>query len=325
MSATTKHVYFHNLDIIKGICILLVIIDHCGFALLPALDHLEVPAFFLISGFLYKYEPTRLMLLKKADRLLIPYLFFATLFYIPQAIDILVSGRHFDIVTDFALFYLKPANAPLWFLKSLFWVFIIYHIITATTKIAIKMQSALVLAISIAIGVASHYFMPQSHLFTMTGLPQALVALPLFAIGHQLKSTKYVSQISQSTNKTIIIGIISAIIWAFSAQKSIYLHIAQFDQMFILSYICSTAGFITLYSFMHFLPQAPILQYLGQNSLIIFGTHFIIISTLLNCGLDSKYWILAIAIATAFPISYLLSKYFPKLCGVKIPIKTDNK
>ncbi len=326
MSTTTTHEYFQALDILKGLCLLLVIFDHCGFALHPTLDHLEVPVFFIISGFLYKYETTRLMLIKKTNRLLIPYLFFATLYYIPHVIDIINTGRHFDIITDFVLFYLKPMNAPLWFLKALFWIFIVYHTITlVTTKISAKAQSILVLTISIAIGCVSHFFNPNSYLLTMTGLPQALTSLPLFAIGHQLKSTKHFSHIAQSTKRAITIGIISATIWWFSAQKSIFLHIAQFDQTILLSYLCSTAGFLTLYELMHFSFRAPIFQYLGQNSLIIFGTHFIIISTLLNLGLESKYWSLVITIATAFPTSYIFIKYFPKLSGIRNSLKTSIK
>lgn len=53
------------LDAIKGLCMLLVLVDHSGFRLPPLLDYVEVPVFFMISGCLFKNEPLKDVILKK--------------------------------------------------------------------------------------------------------------------------------------------------------------------------------------------------------------------------------------------------------------------
>ena len=65
------------IDAIKGISILIVVIDHCGYTLPPILDHIEVPTFFIISGFLFRNTSFSNIIKKKTIHLIIPYAIFS--------------------------------------------------------------------------------------------------------------------------------------------------------------------------------------------------------------------------------------------------------
>ncbi len=317
--ASMQKLYYPNFDILKGLCMLLVIIDHCTIGLHPILDHVEVPIFFIISGFLYRPEQFTSMIRKKTERLIVPYLFFCTLYYIPTLINYFTNEQHtFNIVNDVILFYLLPANSPLWFLKALFWIFILYHTISrASTHFNNKQHSFISLIIAISISLTYHHLkdiIPCKELLLMSGLPQALMSLPLFALGRVLHL--HTSKINyHNTTTTFIIAISCIAVWIACARDAIFLYTAQFNQYPLLSYICSTVAFIALFLLTKHIKSIPILSYLGKNSIIVFGIHLVIISTLNSIGTDSSLIKLLLTITISLPLTYLLNKYVPRLCG----------
>lgn len=325
--ASLQKRYYPNLDILKGLCMLLVIIDHCKIVLHPTIDHIEVPVFFIISGFLYKSEHFTSMIRKKSERLIVPYLFFCTLFYIPTLINHFANNQHsFSIVNDVILFYLLPANSPLWFLKTLFWLFILYQTIDAvSTYYNRRRHSIISLSIAISIGLIYYHFnniIPCKEFLYMSGLPQALMSLPLFAIGKVLHHyTPIIDRYSMTT--TFIIVTCGIALWIACARDAIFLHTAQFNQYPLLSYICSTSAFIALFLLTKRIKSIPLLSYYGKNSLIVLGIHLVIISTLKSFESYSSSVNLLLTIIISLPLTYILKKYVPKLCG-STPISSQQ-
>ncbi|MBQ8773758.1 MAG: acyltransferase [Muribaculaceae bacterium] len=324
--ASLQKQYYPNLDILKGLCMLLVIIDHCTIGLHPTLDHIEVPIFFIISGFLYRPEQFISMIRKKTERLIVPYLFFCTLYYIPTLINYFTHGQHtFNIVNDVILFYFLPANSPLWFLKTLFWLFILYHTISWISAHYSKQKYSIIsLAIAITISLTYYHLnniIPCKELLLMSGLPQAIMSLPLFALGTALHL--HTSKIDRYNTPTIFIIAISCIaLWIVCARDAILLYSAQFNQYPLLSYICSTTAFIALFLITKHIKSIPILSYLGKNSIIVFGIHLVIISTLKSMEIDSSSAKLLLTITISLPLTFLLNKYVPRLCGSR-PISSQ--
>lgn len=81
MESTTKPRYAF-IDLAKGICIILVVILHiCGGTGIPKLDvalsSFRMPLYFILSGiFFSRYSCFAEFIVKKVNRLLIPFLFF---------------------------------------------------------------------------------------------------------------------------------------------------------------------------------------------------------------------------------------------------------
>jgi fucose 4-O-acetylase-like acetyltransferase len=88
------------------------------------LAYLRMPLFTFLSGLVYGLRPfagnSRVFLVGKARRLLVPMLVVGTIFAIAQA---LTPGTH-DVVGAWYTVHLLPV-AHFWFVESLFWVFVV--------------------------------------------------------------------------------------------------------------------------------------------------------------------------------------------------------
>ena len=118
-------------DIVKGIGILLVIINHImGF---PIISMFHMPLFFIASGYFAKPNREKSFYWKNFKSLIIPYLkwgFLITLIYF-----LLDKGKGLLYLKDVLLGISFDNNygisfGPLWFLLSLFWCKCIYNILS---------------------------------------------------------------------------------------------------------------------------------------------------------------------------------------------------
>lgn len=62
------------IDLAKGVCMIAIVLGHCGIGINGATT---LPLYLMISGmFFKKYDGTRTFLIKKANGILIPFIFF---------------------------------------------------------------------------------------------------------------------------------------------------------------------------------------------------------------------------------------------------------
>lgn len=121
-----------NLDIAKGIGILLVVWGHCSLIWFDEIYSFHMPLFFFLSGCVLNIsKPYKDIVKRKANQLLIPYIFFvflSCLFY--WGLLFLTHRFSIDQLQSLikSLFPYKNEiiNTPLWFLLSLFWMSVIY-------------------------------------------------------------------------------------------------------------------------------------------------------------------------------------------------------
>lgn len=126
VSSRTEH-YFPHIDIFKGIVILLVIVGHIVQNSLwgGGRDHqlylwiytFHMPAFFFCSGFLNRtdvkdYATVKSYVIKKTNRILIPYLTWGVIMYF-------YSQKQISLASFCHYILLKPGYG-LWFLQTLF-------------------------------------------------------------------------------------------------------------------------------------------------------------------------------------------------------------
>lgn len=127
------------IDLAKGICIILVVLGHCGIPInIPGLEIVRMPLYFILSGLFFKdYGGGLNFLIKKTNKILVPFIFFycaGCLAYYGiklLAPELLVTDANgiLDIFNNRQFF-----NGPIWFLLCLFWCNIIFCQITLNVK-----------------------------------------------------------------------------------------------------------------------------------------------------------------------------------------------
>lgn len=163
----------HEYNLIRVIAVLLVVIGHCtyykiiteygGFDLgldvasmnfisklvyrvLVLINHIlytfHMPLFFCLSGALFnyslknkKYKTLKELVCKKGKRLLIPFVIVSLLYTIPIKYLCGYYNGSQNIIKDiFVGQILQQGNTHLWFLPTLFCIFVIVYIYIYTTK-----------------------------------------------------------------------------------------------------------------------------------------------------------------------------------------------
>lgn len=123
-------------DLAKGVCILMVVAGHCGFhwLTLPGYNTVRMPLYFVLSGLFFKdYGGWSGLLVRKTNKILVPFLFFYLLAYVVFyllkwfAPSLLVTTARgiCDVFNNRQYF-----NGPLWFLLALFWCHVLFYAIT---------------------------------------------------------------------------------------------------------------------------------------------------------------------------------------------------
>lgn len=162
----------HQIDNIRAIAILLVVIGHSiiiyssswglykssnNFLFFDYLKDLiniiQMPLFFAVSGFLFAFSVDKKQFMSivkdKASRLLIPYMWFAFLWLLPIRLIVNYpgySGKSFATIIGKCLLY-GSDNGHLWYLIALFWIFVFASIIIqfcnkriSNTKMLLKIK-----------------------------------------------------------------------------------------------------------------------------------------------------------------------------------------
>ena len=284
-----------HIDAIKGISILIVVIDHCGYTLPPILDHIEVPTFFIISGFLFRNTSFSNIIKKKTIHLIIPYAIFSCIF-LPYLLWQHIIAKTVPLYTIFTNIFIYPINAPLWFLKTLFWIFIIYYgLVKLSTYINKEHYKNITVILSLFFAIIGRYAESSHPLLLATGLPQAVVAIPIFVAGNYLSEVSIFHNKNKNIRLKGILIILCGMIYYFTANSTLQLHIAKYNSSTIIFYICSISAFVFLATSLSFIQKFHIIHIIGKNSILILGLHFPIILLLQSIGIYNR---IALAILT---------------------------
>lgn len=226
------------IDLYRGIGVILMVMGHMKFLYTPngagqmifnAFDHyihaFHMPMFFFLSGFCHKKSDTslRIVILKQAKKLLIPYFAFGIIQYVMWRLYIGDSIKQlinlFWINTD----GLAIAGA-LWFLTALFFVIVSYALIERFIKNE-YVQSVIVVIISL-LGC----FLPR---LISNRLPYALdvtfVGIGFYYIGYVINY--YRDRVGRMLNLNVFELVILSIINVFLIMynKSVNMRTAKYD------------------------------------------------------------------------------------------------
>ncbi len=191
----------HHLDYLRSIALLCVIASHTTSLLYTHLPETKevyrtlyyniercyvvtfaMTVFTVLSGFLFAelqkkkcYDDKTVFLIKKLRRLILPYIFFTTLFAFITRFKIMNFSELLDFIT---LSLYKGDFEHLWYLTALFWIFIIVFTLIHFLKDRILLWS-LILLISFGGALISYHEIS----FSFLGIQNAIRWFYFFLLG----------------------------------------------------------------------------------------------------------------------------------------------
>lgn len=278
------------IDMAKGYGMLAVIIAHiCSGPLHEWIYTFHMPLFFFLSGYVFNNKDNfDVFIKKKAKSLLIPYFSLG----VPMvAFKILFSlyQNAFNIDSTIELvknFVLQKRQWTLWYIACLFFLNIIFYLIT---KFAKKNISKAVVVIAIAFVGLLYYESGGKPL--PWNIDVCFTAMPFFFVGYFLKQFKDKTEIISSKKLMnallfIVFGLIN-VVFGYLNIKTTGKGLEMFDSEYanpIFTYISAFAGVFAVILFSKFFTLKPI-RYIGENSLIYYAWHQTIMIPLTKMGL----------------------------------------
>jgi fucose 4-O-acetylase-like acetyltransferase len=282
------------IDTAKGIGILLVIINHLSLYLNISktnpyitvfddiLGSIDMPLFFLISGLLYKRQQTSFSLIrKKAKRLIIPFLFFYSIFSVIIPSLYLLTDTHCPLIInhgitirmligDFFFNDCQIINGPLWFLLSLFGIQILFAFFS------LFQHRIIIYVLSLLSGIGG-LLLSYYSINLYASIDNALTCLPFFAFGFFLRNdTRFIDLINH-TQKLPFYIITCAIICLLTKSHVEYHRNIIYNYSIFTAHICGISGALMILLLAQTTQQFSFINYLGRYSIIILCSHYLVI------------------------------------------------
>lgn len=277
-----KKLYY--LDITKGFGILLVVCGHIfeGSSFSKWIYSFHIPLFFIISGFLLKYndykeESFKEFAKKRIMSLAIPYIFFSLINIILKYIFLEVKINEF--IYDLLRVIVGQSIFAMWFLPALFISEILFFILNKYLK---KRYVFIIICILMSLGFLIHYI---KYNIIMLVFAREFIALGFICLGYY--TFESINNIKLSYLSILIIIIINIIISQINTSIDLWSLCFGNIAFYILS---SVLGSMATIFFFKKLDKNKVLYYWGKNSLIIMSTHQILlelISKNLNYQIES--------------------------------------
>lgn len=335
--STLKRIEF--IDCAKGICIILVVYHHAVSYVGTSLpfDHIlqcfRMPLYFMLSGLFFKpYNNYIEFLVKKLNRLLIPFLFFFC--FTSILLPFILTGGTINIrVIAKTLIIEDFFNLPIWFLLCLFNTNLLYYAIIYLFK-RYNYKSFYVGMTCVGLGFVS-YMLGNNGINLPFYIDTSIASLPFFFCGHLLKRF-FLFMSGQALDRLRLINLsllITIMLVLYVYAKPINFESNNYsDTSFLLFCICGVLGTILVFMLSKILYMLPIMHYinyLGKYSIITLCTHILFVgpfSKLLGLYIPSDWLklIIIVAITCILEITIivpLFRKYLPYFTAQKDLIK----
>ena len=261
------------IDLMKGVCITLVVIVHCDVEfpiniLNDMFQNLRMPLYFFLSGLFFKdYNDFFEFVLKKINKNVIPYMFFA---FVPYAIfDVTFNPEVHKTWLYYVLMLIEPYNFPLWFLRSLFISYVIYWFVYRIHSIF--WRGVLVFLLSYISWRASVEIPRSSWSFLMENFLTSLFALPFIYIATNIRRMGVLEQ-SYKPKQLLLLFVVASLFWITCAQDNVYFFKADFGNTWPLLYFSAFGGIVVLWIICSKIRRLFYFSYVGRYSIVVLGT-----------------------------------------------------
>lgn len=275
------------IDLAKGICIFLVVLSHIqtrvGFEL-PTDSFFRIfrmPLYFMLSGFFFKqYGNYYCFLIRKINKLLVPFLFFNLISNIlyPIVFGICYHGWettfnntiNSDLIYN--CLYLKY-NYPIWFLWCLFIMNSLFYGIHYIASFAKRKQSVVILLMTISIGLTG-YLMGTNNIKIPFFTDTAMTALPFYSFGYFIKTKTEILNFNKYDKFLIFEIFLLCILSWFCATGKVHYSSNNYNINAFQLFIGGISGALSILLIAKLLRKIPYISYCGKFSIIILVTHF---------------------------------------------------
>lgn len=337
------------IDTAKGICILLVLLHHCSgivhasYPCSRVLVTFRMPLYFILSGLFFKQYGPKVFLVKKINKLLVPYVFFyvVTGVLLPVIVYRLCghSMLHYSKYGFEAIFSIFSeriiVNPSIWFLFCLFELNVLFYLLFMISKNC--KHSIVVLGIlSLAMGIVG-LFLSYKKIDLPYFLDSSLTVLPFFYFGYFLRnhtSILYKENTKRTKLFSYIFFVVSMVIircfnygW-LSVIGNTYGDIKGLIQVYPYG-IMGTCAVLLLSKA---IGRVPVLSYIGRYSIIVLCTHVFAMRSMALCfrdTIENKSMCLLVVYLTTILLCLALIPVVKKYLGVftaqKDLIRLDKK
>ena len=311
------------IDSIKGFAILLVVMGHTfhdfkglNMAFIDFIYAFHMPLFFIISGYLgykkdYNVNQTLFYLKNKAVGLIIPFLFFGSIYTLMYNYE-------------YILLFTNSAKMGYWFTFSLFLIFCLYYTIEIIYSFLknIRYQNFAYITLLIipyvcleAIRIYNHF---SPEIYNLIGGQNLRVYYLYFIGGILIKRFNCWTYLF--SNKYLYI--ISILVFSIC----FYVRHSSYSNYLTLIMLGATGSFITIYLFYKYFDKIPfnnILSNLGKKSLDIYVLHYFFliripqssilaqdsfVSQLISNNIEIQIFVSLILSCMTISISYTISR-----------------
>lgn len=316
-----------EVDVAKGIGILLVILGHLKNPLMDFIYAFHMPLFFFVSGMFVKNGLSLgNMVIGKAKRLLIPFALYYFLVVIYKMVKLLVKSS-----LDLGAFSLNNPNSvflnvgPIWFLLALFYVFVLWIFFSRMSHIV-----RITVALMAALLPLSFYDVNPAY------LNSALLALPFFLLGNSFHAmgiyTKIKSLDRKNQSAFCFMCFMFLIFTPPEYNQLSFNRIISTPTQYILSGLFGTLMTISLSITIVSLSSraANLLSKLGNLSLHIMATHFYVLVALYQVlvklvgdkveeNMYTSYFWNFIVFLASIPVCYISARFLEHYIFSKLP------
>lgn len=301
------------IDLAKGICILLIVIGHSGVEVdYPGLTAMRTPLYLTLSGLFFKdYGGFTNLLIRKTNKILIPFLFFYTasyaLFYLFNALfpGLIVSDAKgiTDVFTQIQYF-----NGPLWFLLAIFWDNLLFGIIHLNIK------SEWIRAVAVLLLGCCGMFLYNSDILLPCSIDAALVCLPFFYFGYILKRSDILVPNRFDRYNLLFTAILfaTAYIIDVNIHPTLFFHDREISGNIFAIIFLPLTSVVALLMLCKAIKRIPVISYFGRYSIIPLCIHHLI------------YRPVQLVVARFVPLedggTYIVAAATVLLCLASIPI-----
>ena len=308
------------IDLAKGICILLVVLDHIAgyryfsdgnYPMNDIFEQTRMPLYFILSGLFFKdYGGIREFLLRKTNRILVPYLFFLILYR--------VSAK---AIYSFTGISVGEIWAPLWFLLCLFWMNAIFATMYYSVKRFVQTErtSEIILALCVlGFGIAGYLIG-----YTPLSIGSAMTSLPFLWMGYFLNRKLSFFQLSIRWQWALLVGIGLLALLHFTYMGDNFFYLNTYSTPLSLIYLAGLLGTLGILLLSRVIRWLPVISYIGRYSIIVLCTHMAVVKVVINLlpicwgewfqatDIAQSLIVLLLTIMGCVFCCWILSKYLP--------------
>lgn len=287
-----------SVDILRAVGILIMVMGHVGFGgkFDRYIHSFHMPVFFLISGSLFvskRETGVFTLILKKAKRLLIPYVFYAVFNYIFWLLIGNAQGTPWYVPLLRAVTYNTsglPICGALWFLTAMFFAESFYMILDRIIK-----NGYIRPIITVSLAVVASFLQNRTDYRLPLTIDTAVICMGFFEIGRvftNVDKTAAFKKLSERKSILFITGVLLVIINAVLSFVNPYVNIKSgwygFVPLFWINAIIGSAGFLALSVWFDktAAPKSSLRGFLvttGRTSMIFLGLNQLVIMLIELC------------------------------------------